>query len=123
MDLKAAIRTIPDYPKAGIMFRDITTLLSDARAFRRAVDELVLPFAGQKIDSLQASRHRPSLMQRLSMSSRASGNKVCRCRALAEILERSGPLPSRTTKRPCRHGNSARRMGLLIYWHRKQHSI
>ena len=51
-DLKAAIRTIPDYPKAGIMFRDITTLLGDARAFRRAVDELVQPWAGGKIDKV-----------------------------------------------------------------------
>src|SRR6478752_2803333 len=41
-DLKAAIRTIPDYPKPGILFRDITTLLGNARAFRRAVDELVI---------------------------------------------------------------------------------
>ena len=45
-DLKAAIRNIPDYPKPGIMFRDITTLLGDARAFRRTVDELVQPWAG-----------------------------------------------------------------------------
>ena len=51
-DLKAAIRTIPDYPKPGIMFRDITTLLGDARAFRRAVDELVQPWAGGKIDKV-----------------------------------------------------------------------
>src|SRR5213595_1254238 len=51
-DLKASIRTIPDYPKPGIMFRDITTLLADARAFRRAVDELVQPLAGQKIDKV-----------------------------------------------------------------------
>src|SRR3984885_2746943 len=49
-DLKAAVRTIPDYPKPGILFRDITTLLGDARSFRRAVDELVQPWAGQKID-------------------------------------------------------------------------
>ncbi|MFN8830697.1 MAG: adenine phosphoribosyltransferase [Labrys sp. (in: a-proteobacteria)] len=48
--LKDAIRTIPDYPKPGILFRDITTLLGDAWAFRRAVDELVQPWAGQKID-------------------------------------------------------------------------
>ena len=34
-DLKAVVRTIPDYPKPGIMFRDITTLLGDARSFRR----------------------------------------------------------------------------------------
>jgi adenine phosphoribosyltransferase len=52
MNLTDAIRTIPDYPKAGIMFRDITTLLADARAFRRAVDELVQPLAGRKIDKV-----------------------------------------------------------------------
>lgn len=50
--LKDAIRSIPDYPKPGIMFRDITTLLGDARAFRRAVDELVHPFAGGRIDQV-----------------------------------------------------------------------
>src|SRR5262252_323622 len=51
-DLTDAIRTIPDYPKPGIMFRDITTLLGNARAFRRAVDELVQPWAGMKIDKV-----------------------------------------------------------------------
>src|SRR6185437_8066476 len=52
LDLKSSIRTIPDYPKKGILFRDITTLLADARAFRRAVDELVHPWAGSKIDKV-----------------------------------------------------------------------
>jgi adenine phosphoribosyltransferase len=51
-DLRSAIRTIPDYPKPGIMFRDITTLLGNARAFRRTVDELVQPWAGSKIDKV-----------------------------------------------------------------------
>src|SRR5205085_2884189 len=51
-DLKATIRTIANYPKPGIMFRDITTLLGDARAFRRTVDELVQPWAGAKIDKV-----------------------------------------------------------------------
>src|SRR6266851_5220066 len=51
-DLKATVRSIPDYPKPGILFRDITTLLADARAFRRAVDELVQPWAGLKIDKV-----------------------------------------------------------------------
>jgi adenine phosphoribosyltransferase len=51
-DLRAAIRTIPDYPKPGTMFRDITTLLGNARAFRRTVDELVQPWAGSKIDKV-----------------------------------------------------------------------
>ena len=52
LDLRHAIRIIPDYPKKGIMFRDITTLLGDARAFRRAVDELVQPWAGSKVDQV-----------------------------------------------------------------------
>ena len=51
-ELRDSIRSIPDYPKPGIMFRDITTLLGDARAFRRAIDELVQPWAGTKIDKV-----------------------------------------------------------------------
>ena len=50
--LKDSIRSIPDYPKPGIVFRDITTLLSDPRAFRRAVDALVHPYAGGRIDQV-----------------------------------------------------------------------
>jgi adenine phosphoribosyltransferase len=52
MDFKTVIRTIPDYPKKGIMFRDITTLLGHPRAFRRAVDEMVQPYAGVRIDKV-----------------------------------------------------------------------
>lgn len=52
MSLADAIRTIPDYPKPGILFRDITTLLGDARAFRRSVDELVQPYAGAGIQQV-----------------------------------------------------------------------
>ena len=51
-DLLATIRTIPDYPKPGIMFRDITTLLGDAKAFRKTVDEMVQPWAGTKIEKV-----------------------------------------------------------------------
>src|SRR5204862_7661846 len=51
-DLKATVRTIPDYPKPGILFRDIPARLADARAFRRSVDELVHPWAGNKIDKV-----------------------------------------------------------------------
>lgn len=50
--IRQAIRTIPDYPKPGIMFRDVTTLLGDAGAFRAAVDALVYPHAGAKIDKV-----------------------------------------------------------------------
>ncbi len=58
--LLSAIRTIPDYPRPGILFRDITTLLGDARAFRRAVDELVHPYAGPRSTRSPASRRAAS---------------------------------------------------------------
>ncbi|TXH83896.1 MAG: adenine phosphoribosyltransferase [Rhizobium sp.] len=51
-ELAASIRSIPDYPKPGIIFRDITTMLGDAKAFRRAIDALVQPYAGTKIDKV-----------------------------------------------------------------------
>ena len=50
MPIKSRIRTIPHYPKEGIMFRDITTLLQDPFGFRKVVDELVQPYAGVRID-------------------------------------------------------------------------
>jgi adenine phosphoribosyltransferase len=52
MEFATTIRSIPDYPKPGIIFRDITTLLGNPRAFRRAVDELVQPYAGVRIDKV-----------------------------------------------------------------------
>jgi adenine phosphoribosyltransferase len=52
MDFASVIRSIPDYPKAGIVFRDITTLLGNPRAFRAAVDQLVQPYAGVRIDKV-----------------------------------------------------------------------
>ena len=54
MPLKSRIRTIPDYPKPGIQFRDITTLLQDPFGFRKLVDDLVQPFAGKHIDAVAA---------------------------------------------------------------------
>jgi len=52
MDIKSLIRTIPDYPKPGIMFRDITTLLSDAKGVRQAVLELADPFRDQQVEKV-----------------------------------------------------------------------
>ncbi|PXW72657.1 adenine phosphoribosyltransferase [Loktanella sp. PT4BL] len=46
------IRTIPDFPHEGIMFRDVTTLFSDARGFRIAIDQLLHPYAGQPINKV-----------------------------------------------------------------------
>lgn len=50
--LKASLRTIPDYPRPGVMFRDVTTLMGNPQAFRRAIDELVFPYAGGKADKI-----------------------------------------------------------------------
>lgn len=52
MDLRSVVRAIPDYPQPGILFRDITTLLGDAAAFRQAVDELAAPYAGAGVDKV-----------------------------------------------------------------------
>ena len=52
MDYQDAIRSIPDYPKPGIVFRDITTLLGNPKAFRRAVDAMVEPYVGVRIDKV-----------------------------------------------------------------------
>ena len=49
-EIRDAIRTIADYPRPGIMFRDITPLLGNARAFRKVVDELVQPWLGAGIE-------------------------------------------------------------------------
>ena len=52
MDLKQHIRHVPDFPKAGILFYDITTLLRDPEGFRITVDMLTTPYTGQQIDAV-----------------------------------------------------------------------
>ena len=52
MDLPHLIRSLPDYPKPGIIFRDITTLLRDGEGFKAAVDQLVAPFSGKRVDKV-----------------------------------------------------------------------
>ncbi len=51
-DLKSLVRTIPDYPKPGIMFRDVTTLLGDAQGFKAAIAQLAEPFRTVPIDAV-----------------------------------------------------------------------
>lgn len=58
VDLAAHVRTIPDFPKPGITFRDITPLLHDASAFRAAVVRLADPFADKEIDLIAAAEAR-----------------------------------------------------------------
>jgi adenine phosphoribosyltransferase len=87
MNLRESIRTIPDYPHAGIQFRDITTLLADARAFRQAVDELVQPFAGLKLDKVAGIEARGFIL----------GGAVAHQLSAGFVpLRKKGKLPHRT---------------------------
>lgn len=58
VDLKKFVRDIPDYPKPGILFRDITPMLADPDALSAAADALVEPFLSQKIDIVAAAEAR-----------------------------------------------------------------
>lgn len=51
-DLKKLIRTIPDYPKKGIMFRDVTTLMGNARGFKAAIERMAAPYAGARVEAV-----------------------------------------------------------------------
>ena len=81
------IRTIPDFPKPGVQFRDITTLLNDARGFRKAVDELVQPYAGVQIDKVAGIESRGFIL----------GGAVAHQLATAFVpIRKPGKLPHRT---------------------------
>jgi len=58
IDIRDYIRDIPDFPKPGILFKDITPLLSHPAAFRAAIDQLRDHFAGQRIDAIGAAEAR-----------------------------------------------------------------
>jgi adenine phosphoribosyltransferase len=58
MDLKQYIRDIPDFPKPGILFKDITPLLSEPAAFQQAVDALCRHYHGQDINAIAAAEAR-----------------------------------------------------------------
>jgi len=58
VDLARYIRDVPDFPKPGIMFKDITPLLRDATAFRVAVEVLAVPYRGQALDAIAAVESR-----------------------------------------------------------------
>ena len=58
MNIQSLIRTIPDYPKPGIQFRDITTLLKDAEGFRSTIDQLVQRYRGRDITKIAGTEAR-----------------------------------------------------------------
>jgi adenine phosphoribosyltransferase len=87
--LKEKIRHVPDFPKAGILFYDITTLLQDATGLRAAVDSLTMPFMNEGIDLVVGIESRGFIF----------GSAVAdRIGAGFSPVRKPGKLPSRTVK-------------------------
>jgi len=90
MDLKSYIRTIPDFPVQGIMFRDITPLLKDPRALRAAVEALAEPFSAERIDIVLAAEARGFIF---------GGALACRLGAGFVPVRKPGKLPAETVEK------------------------
>lgn len=81
------IRTIPDFPHEGIMFRDVTTLFNDPRGFRLAVDLLLHPYIGQRIDRVAGLEARGFIL----------GGAVAHQLSVGFLpIRKKGKLPART---------------------------
>ncbi|MCK4374490.1 MAG: adenine phosphoribosyltransferase [Candidatus Brocadiae bacterium] len=90
MDLKGYIRSIPGFPKPGIAFRDITTLLREPAALAAAVDALVEPFKDEKVDLVVAAEARGFIF---------GGAVACRLGAGFIPVRKLGKLPAETLER------------------------
>ena len=87
--LKAKIRHVPDFPKAGILFYDVTTLLRDPDGFKVAIDAMATPFAGTDIDLVVGIESRGFIL----------GAAVAdRLRAGFVPVRKLGKLPSQTVR-------------------------
>jgi adenine phosphoribosyltransferase len=87
--LKAKIRDVPDFPKKGIVFKDITTLLKDAVAFREALDLFVVMCGGREADKVVAIESRGFIL----------GAMVADRLGLGFVpVRKAGKLPSKTRK-------------------------
>ena len=99
MDLKSLVRSLPDVPKKGVIFRDITTLLKDARGFRKTVDEMVQPYAGVKIDKVAGIEARGFIL----------GGAIAHQLSIGFIpIRKKGKLPSSGA-----HSVAARLLGMI----------
>lgn len=85
--LRALIRDVPDYPKPGIVFKDITPLLADAGAFVAATDAMAAPFAGEQITHVVAIESRGFIL---------GGPIAQRLQAAFVPVRKAGKLPART---------------------------
>ena len=81
------IRTIPDFPHKGIMFRDVTTLFADPRGFRMAIDQMLHPYAGLRIDKVVGLEARGFIM----------GGAIAHQLSVGFVpIRKKGKLPSKT---------------------------
>jgi adenine phosphoribosyltransferase len=87
MDLKSKIREIPDWPKPGVNFKDITTLLEDPAAFREAIDKLAESYSDKKIDKVVGIDARGFLLAAPVAYKLGTG---------LSIVRKKGKLPSTT---------------------------
>lgn len=87
--LKASLRTIADYPRPGVQFRDVTTLMGNPPAFRRAIDELVFPYAGGKAQKVAGVEARGFILGG-AMAHQLSAGFV--------PIRKKGKLPSETVR-------------------------
>jgi adenine phosphoribosyltransferase len=89
MDLKQHIRHVPDFPKAGILFYDITTLLRDGAAFKATIDQLSEPYRGKGVDVVVGIESRGFIL----------GAAVAQQLGVGFIpIRKPGKLPSRAIK-------------------------
>src|SRR5512142_2844614 len=89
-DLKNIIRDIPDFPKKGIIFKDITTLLGDAKSYQRMVDLLAHRYIGQKIDKVVGVEARGFIIGAALAYKLGAG---------VVLVRKPGKLPSTTFKK------------------------
>jgi len=88
-ELRRRIREIPDFPKAGILFRDITPLLADGRAFRQAIDALGQRYVDRKVDIVVGIEARGFIMGSALAYKLGAGNV---------LIRKPGKLPFKTNR-------------------------
>ena len=99
-DIKNKIRAVPDFPKPGIMFRDITTLLQDAAAYRETIELLYQKFKDRKIDYIAAIESRGYLF---------GAPLALKLGAGLALIRKPGKLPAETLREEyaLEYGNDA----------------
>lgn len=88
-ELKKKIREVPDFPKAGILFYDVTTLLKDAEGLRQSIDLMVAPYAGAEIDKVVGIESRGFILGP-AMAVRLGAGFV--------LIRKPGKLPAKTVE-------------------------